>query len=115
MRKRAKPGDIFVEKLKTGHYMFGRVLMDIKEQCFKTKLVEKDVTNLRHVSICYLIEAYDTINDTSELPTDYNIVIKGICVDDMAFEDDVWQVIGNIPVDPSTIDFEEQISYYNKE
>lgn len=116
MKKRAKPGNIFTCQLDNGLYMFGRVLMDVKVQVFDSKiLVKKEHTHLRHYDTGYVVEVYDTIAESNELPDVLHIKIPGIAVDADTFEDDVWQVIGFKAVDPKEVDFQESLNYYDGE
>lgn len=113
MKTRAKSGDIFVEKLTSGEYMFGRVLLDIKA-CFKSGIIEMKTSQLRSGSISYLVETYDSISEKAELSESAKVVIPGIVVDSSSFEDDTWKVIGNSSIDPTKVDFQEDIRYYSE-
>lgn len=80
--KRAKQGDVFSVQLPNGQYMFGKVLLDIKQQCFKSGIVEMATSQLRYGSISYLIEIYDCITDNENPPASFKVVIPGIVVDE---------------------------------
>jgi len=114
MRKRAKIGDIFTQELESGEFMFGRVLMDIETQCFKSKKVTMDKSNLKNFSISYVVEAYDVVASSPDLPKDFKTVIPGIVVNPMAFKYDTWKVIGNVPLEsPELVDFQEHCSFHD--
>ncbi len=116
MRKRAKAGEIFVEQRESGKFMFGRVILDIDRQVFKSKKAIMDESNLKEFSISYVVEAYDAVSETPEIPDRLNPVIEGIVVNPMAFKYDTWSIVGNNPItDPRLVDFQEHCSFYNGE
>lgn len=114
MKKRAKAGDIFTEQLKNGQYMFGRVLLDIKEQLKKGVIVRGESRLTAH-SISYCVSVYDSICDEPILPDDAKVIWPGIPVGHDMFGDDSWTIIAHKPVDPKEIEFPEEISIYNSE
>ncbi len=115
MKKRAKAGDVFSAKLSNGQYMFGRVLLDINTQCIKSKKVDRKVSMLGKRAISYVIEVFDAIQDNEEMPIDPTVLIPGISVDPESFEEDRWNIIGHIEVDPKEVDFQEDYEYYEGE
>ena len=115
MEERAKAGDIFTQQLPNGKYMFGRILMDIKTQCFDSGILKKEETELRSYSSSYVVEVYDLISDSPECPENFNVAFPGIAVWDGAFEKDLWKVVGFKKVNPIEIDFQESIYYYDEE
>lgn len=116
MKNSVKSGDIFTQKLDNGKHMFGRVLMDIKKQCFDSKIIANKADSLlRQYTPGYVIEVYDTISSNSSLPENSNVIIPGIAVDSDAIENDEWKIIGYKAIDVKEIDFQESLNFYDGE
>jgi hypothetical protein len=90
--KRFKAGDIFALELPTGEYVTGRVLLDVKHQCIRPKLLLSD-SPLSFFNGAVLTEIYkqsfpEPTTERSE------ILISGIWTDSGSFKRGRWNIIG---------------------
>lgn len=115
VHKRLKEGDIFyVFYDYIGKYLFGKVLLDVKNRILKNE----DIDKFRFFSNCYLIGIYNGIYDNPILETNEFIipsmyVLKGAfsgknkCID--------WHFYCNETIDYSKLTFPETLISYNNE
>jgi hypothetical protein len=57
-----KIGDIFSIQLPNQKYIFGRILLDVKKQCVKPKLIDPN-SPLSSYDGCLLVEIYKELSD----------------------------------------------------
>jgi hypothetical protein len=105
MAKRFKAGDIFSFQLPAGEYMTGRVMLDVKQQCVRPKLLESG-SALGSYNGSVLTEIYrktflEPMAECSE------ILIPGIWTDAISLTEGYWQIIGHEEVDPTAVEFPE--------
>jgi Immunity protein 26 len=105
MAKRFKAGDIFALELPTGEFMTGRVLLDVKHQCIRPKLLSSD-SILGFFNGYVLTEIYKQTfsNPTAERS---EVLIPGVWTDSGSLKDGQWQIIGHEEVDPKKVEFPE--------
>jgi Immunity protein 26 len=105
MVKRFKAGDIFSLELPTGEYVTGRVLLDVKNQCVRPKLLPSD-SPLGFFNGAVLTEIYKQTfsKPTAELS---EVLIPGIWTDSGSLKDGHWQIISYKEVDPTKVEFPE--------
>ena len=75
---KTKPGDIFSIPVSGDSYVFGRVLLDVKNQCIKPKLVDPMSRFSTYVS-SVLVEVYRELSKTPVL-TLADVLIPGVFV-----------------------------------
>jgi Immunity protein 26/Double zinc ribbon len=102
-----KTGDLFAIKISEGEYVNGRVLLDVKRQCIKPRLVKPD-SALGFFNGAILVETY---RETFAEPTARlsEVLIPGTFVDTYALESGKWQVLGNVGVEPTRVEFPEAL------
>jgi RNA polymerase subunit RPABC4/transcription elongation factor Spt4 len=105
MAKRFKAGDIFALELPTGEFMTGRVLLDVKNQCIRPKLLSSD-SRLGFFNGYVLTEVY---RQTFSKPTAERseVLIPGVWTDSGSLKDGDWQIIGYEDIDPTKVEFPE--------
>jgi Immunity protein 26 len=110
MAKKFKAGDIFSFQIPTGEYMAGRVMLDVKRQCVRSKLLESG-SALSFYGSSILIEVYKQTfsNPTSERS---DILIPGIWCDPGLIEKGLWKILEHQPIDPTQVDFPESFVQY---
>lgn len=119
-----KVGDLFAIPLPDGKYVTGRILLYPKKQKFK-KIIEetkkeieagqKDFpeaftygTETLYVGCGILVEVYkEVFNEPTAKQSE--VLIKGIQVSSYLIECEKWPIIGNIPVNPTDVEFPEFI------
>jgi hypothetical protein len=100
-------GDIFTFELPSNEYIFGRIMLDIKEQCIRPKLIKHD-SALSFFNGSILVEIYKstavkTIADLSE------ILIPGIFIDTDYLEAGYWNIVNHKDVNPQEVEFPEYL------
>lgn len=100
-KKYLNAGDIVCQKITSnGKYVFGRVLINLKHLDINHK------SSLRFFKNNYLVECYDLINKEPSIANkQFDVLIKGVFMDNFAWEENQWEVIGNKEVKPEEIDF----------
>src|SRR5687768_10419316 len=106
MESRAKAGDIFAMKIPNGQFIFGRIMLDLEEQCRKPGLIEPGSS--LWLGECYLIQVFELVADTP-VYRHSDVAINGMIVDDYAFLEDIWKVVDHKKKSPSEIDFNEYL------
>jgi Immunity protein 26 len=110
MPQKYKAGDIFSLQLPTGEYMNGRVILDVKQQCIRPKLLESG-SPLGFHNGHVLTEIYkQTFSEQSAVRSD--ILIPGIWTDSGSLKDGHWKIVGHEAVDPTQIEFPEAFVGY---
>lgn len=85
--------------------MTGRVMLDVKQQCVRPKLLESG-SALGSYNGSVLIEVYR--KTFSEPTTERSeIFIPGIWTDTISLTEGYWQITGHEEVDPTAVDFPE--------
>ncbi|HKX29920.1 MAG TPA: Imm26 family immunity protein [Blastocatellia bacterium] len=102
-----KAGDIFTFKLSEDEYLNGRILLDVKEQCIRPRLLRTD-SPLVSFNGFLLVEVYKS---TFRVPTPgrSETLIPGIFVDPSSLESADWPIIGYEEVDPTRVEFPENL------
>jgi hypothetical protein len=102
-----KAGDIFAFKLNTDEYICGRIMLDVKQQCIRPKLVKPD-SPLTFFNGSLLVEVYKA---TFPEPTASRseLLIPGIFVGSNSLESGEWSVMGHEDVDPTQVEFPEAL------
>jgi hypothetical protein len=110
MAEKFKAGDIFALELPTGEYITGRVLLDVKNQCIRPKLLSSD-SRLGFFNGYVLTEIY---KQTFSEPTAERseVLIPGIWTDSGSLKDGHWQIISHEEVDPTQVEFPEAFILY---
>jgi Immunity protein 26 len=105
MAKKFKAGDIFALELPSGEYMTGRVLLDVKNQCIRPKLLQSG-SPLGFFNGYVLTEIY---RQTFSKPTAERseILIPGIWTDSGSLKRGRWNIIGYEEIDPTKVEFPE--------
>ncbi|MFN6471993.1 MAG: Imm26 family immunity protein [Nostoc sp. SerVER01] len=100
-----KAGDIFAFKLPTNEYMSGRIMLDVKQQCIRPKLLKPD-SPLNFFNGSLLVEVYKL---TSSEPTLHRseVLIPGVFVSSNSLESGEWSIIGHEDVSPTEVEFPE--------
>ena len=106
-----KHSDVFVNKMKNGKYMFGIILLDVKKQCFRKKIIDQS-NSLSCYNGTVLIELFKEFSNTKNYSSS-DVLIPGIFVFDFDLKDGYWEIIDNITVNPEKIDFPEGMLYSN--
>lgn len=103
-----KAGDIFKFPVNSKEFAFGRILLDIKTQCVKTKKINQD-NPLIAFPKAILVEVYAQIT-TGEIPQKKEILIPGILTSSSFFKIKKWEIVDFEKVDYTKIDFPETLS-----
>ena len=104
-------GDLFAVPLAGGSYVTGRIMLDVKQQCIKPKLITGE-SPMAFYSGTVLVEIY---RETTAEPTAQRseVLIPGIYIDPEPLKDGAWSIIGHIDVDPQTVEFPESVNPFN--
>ncbi len=102
---RFKHGDIFAIQLHNQQYLFGRVLLDVKKQCVKSKLLDPR-SPLAFFGGAILVEMYREISVNRDC-SGTDVLIPGIFVGPEGFKRDLWAVVDYKEVDPIQVEFPE--------
>jgi hypothetical protein len=105
MPEKFRTGDIFSLPLPTGECLTGRVMLDVKNQCVRPKLISSD-SALRFYNGSILIEIYkQTFTEPSANRSD--ILIPGMWSSPGLLKSGCWNVLGHETVNPSQVEFPE--------
>jgi hypothetical protein len=105
-----KSGDIFRFKREDGIYIFGKVLIVIKD--FLKGKKRSQNSGLIPFTESYLVDIYDQFDSTPQLVSE-TIGLRGVYSEYSAPEDGYWEKIGEKEIKLTDIDFPELI-YYNQ-
>jgi hypothetical protein len=102
-----KAGDIFTFKLPTKEYMCGRIMLDVKQQCIRPRLLKPD-SPLNFFNGSLLVEIYKS---TFPEPTANRseLLIPGIFVGSTSLESGEWSITGHEEVDPKEVEFPDAL------
>lgn len=102
-----KAGDIFAFQLPTKEYMCGRIMLDVKQQCIRPRLLKPD-SRLNFFNGSLLVEIYKS---TFREPTANHseILIPGVFIDSYSLESGEWSIIDHKDVDPKEVAFPESL------
>lgn len=96
-------GDLFAIPLPDGTYLSGRIMLDLYG-ALKRRLLPADSPLIVYGKV-YLIEMYSAVSKYPEhIPSP--VLIKGALIAYGAVGNN-WPLVGNIPVDPHTVEFPE--------
>jgi len=102
---RFKHGDIFAVQLPNQQYLFGRILLNVKEQCVKPKLLEPG-SLLTFFGGSLLVEMYRKLSAAPGL-SESEVLLNGVFVDARSLKRGLWKIIDHQEVDPTQIEFPE--------
>ena len=102
---RFKHGDIFTVQLSNQQYLFGRILLNVKEQCVKPKLLEPG-SPLTFFGGSLLIEMYRVMSATPDFDGS-EVLLNGVFVDPRSFKRGLWTIVDHQEVDPTQVEFPE--------
>ncbi|AMS32695.1 hypothetical protein AEM42_10440 [Betaproteobacteria bacterium UKL13-2] len=100
-------GDIFTFKLSTDEYMCGRIMLDIKKQCVRPKLLPPD-SPLYFFNGSLLVEIYKS-TALKPVINRSEILIPGIFLGSDCLESGTWSIIGHQDVNPQEVEFPEAL------
>jgi hypothetical protein len=109
MRKKAatKAGNIFAFDRNDGTFGFGRVLLDIENQCVKSGKVAPR-SPLLNFPKALLIEIFAE-SAAAPMATPTKIGMRGIPIAPDVLRNGHWPVIGTRPIDPAEVEFPENL------
>ncbi|MBE9127622.1 MULTISPECIES: Imm26 family immunity protein [unclassified Coleofasciculus] len=102
-----KAGDIFTFKLPTSEYMCGRIMLDVKQQCIRPKLIKPE-SPLVFFNGSVLVEIYKS---TFSEPTANRseVLIPGVFISSNSLESGEWSIIAHETIDPKEVEFPESL------
>ena len=102
-----KAGDIFTFKLPTNEYMCGRIMLDVKQQCIRPKLLKPE-SPLTFFNSSLLVEIYKS---TFSEPTANRseVLIPGVFIGSTFLESGEWSIMAHENVDPEEVEFPESL------
>ena len=100
-------GDIFTFKLSTNEYICGRIMLDIKKQCVRPKLLQPN-SPLNFFNGSLLLEIYKS-TATQPVIDNSEILIPGIFLDSDSLKYGIWSIIGHQDVNPEEVEFPEAL------
>jgi len=102
-----RTGDIFAFKLPSNEYISGRIMLDVKQQCIRPKLLKAD-SLLGFFNGSLLVEVY---KETSQIPiaSRSDVLIPGIFIDSHSLKSGDWIIVGHEDVDPTEVEFPEAL------
>ncbi|HAJ58549.1 MAG TPA: hypothetical protein DCP31_04200 [Cyanobacteria bacterium UBA8543] len=103
-----KHGDIFTLQLPNQKYMFGRIMLDIYNQCVKPKLIEPDSPLMFHAR-SLVVEVYKQVSDQPDFnPSE--VLIPGFYLSADPLKSEQWQIVGHQEVNPTELEFPESLA-----
>lgn len=106
---RLKAGDIFSQQTEGGHYVFGRILLDLHE-AFDNGMLDKENSTLSFFQDCYLVEGYNLVCDKMNFIESSKVIIPGMLINNFAVENRLWDKVSFKDVLPQQIDFPENLT-----
>ncbi|ACK72523.1 sugar efflux transporter B [Gloeothece citriformis PCC 7424] len=106
-----KHGDIFTFQLPNQKYIFGRILLDVKKQCIKPKLIDPN-SPLSFYEGTILVEIYQALSENPTF-TPSEILIPGFFLDPEPIKAGEWKIIDYQEVDPLQVEFPETLALVN--
>ena len=102
-----RTGDIFSLKLTDTEHISGRIMLDVKEQCIRPRLLTPE-SPLGFFNGSLLVEIY---RETSEnlVVNPSEILIPGIFIDPHFLNSGDWTVVDHADVDPAEVEFPEAL------
>ena len=105
-------GDVFAIEIATGEFAFGRVLLDTYNQAFSRGYIDGSSDIYFHGKHGILIELFKETSHTKSFDINSaEVLISSLFTTDAGIELNQWEIIGNVKVDPTMIDFPEFISH----
>ncbi|MCW5599987.1 Imm26 family immunity protein [Nitrosomonas sp.] len=110
MKKMPKAGDIFSFQIAPDEFAFGRVMLNLRTQCFDKELIGS-ANPLNYFKDGKFILA-DLYRETSsgDLPEGRSIAISGILTTYSLLMLGIWKIVGFESVNPQEVDFPEGVS-----
>ena len=103
-----KAGDIFAFELVPGEYAFGRLILDLDRQCYKTGKAEKHgVLGVADRDAVFFELFQQTSPDKVFNTNEMDVLIPGMYAGNYSLEDFEWEVVAHVPIDPEKVDFPE--------
>lgn len=103
-----KHGDIFSLQLPGGQHVTGRVMLDVRKQCVRTKKITDD-SPLSFFDETLLVDVYRKVADEPIADLSERL-IAGVFVMDDLLKSGQWPVIGHQEVDPGIVEFPETLA-----
>lgn len=101
-------GDVFAFELVPGEYAFGRLILDLYRQCWKTGKADKHgVLGVADRDAIYFELFRQTSATKSFNKRDTTVLIPGMYAANYSLEDGDWEVVDHVPVEPEKVDFPE--------
>lgn len=107
-----KAGDIFAIGLPNEQFLFGRILLDVKQQCTKKKLLPED-SALKFFSGSILVEIYEDLSADKNYK-ESKVLIPGVFIRTDLIKDKSWSIINYKKVEPTSVDFPESLTSAEK-
>jgi hypothetical protein len=107
-----KHGDIFSFQLPNQHYLFGRILLDVKKQCVKTKLISPD-SPLSFYDGTLLVEIYRELSEKATF-CGSEVLIPGFFLAPEPIKSGEWVIVEHKEVEPlQEVEFPETFALFN--
>ncbi len=104
-----KPGDLFSVQIAPNEFAFGRVMLNIQDQCVKAGLIRPDNPLSRWPEGVALVEIYAETS-AGALPDFTGTVIPGVFIPFGFLVDGLFATVGFTQVDPHELEFPEALS-----
>lgn len=105
-------GDVFAIEIAPGEYAFGRVLLDIYNQAFKRGYIDGSSYIYFRGEHDILIELFKETSNTKSFDiNNAEVLMSSIFTTDAGIELNQWEIIDNVKIDPTMIDFPEFLSH----
>lgn len=106
-KQKPRPGDIFNVPLPNGKYATAKILLDVRNQCVKPKLI-KPPSPLLSFATGMLVDLLSTVVDAPGYRPG-NTIIRGVFVSPKLLESGDWPIIVNERVEPTQVEFPETL------
>ncbi|MBL1202383.1 MAG: hypothetical protein FWK04_25770 [Nostoc sp. GBBB01] len=106
-----KHGDIFSFQLPNQKYLFGRILLDVKKQCVKPKLIALD-SPLSFYDGTLLVEIYRELFDQPNF-NDSEVLIPGFFLDPEPIKSGEWVIVEHKDIESIQVEFPETLPLFN--
>lgn len=106
-----KHGDIFSFQLQNQKYLCGRILLDVKKQCVKSKLISPD-SPLSFYDGTILVEIYRELFDQPTFSSS-EVLIPGFFLDVEPIKSGEWAIVDYQEVEPIQVEFPETLALFN--
>ena len=104
-------GDIFSFQLPNQKHLFGRVLLDIKKQCVKPKLIAPN-SPLSFYDGTVLVEIYQELFE-KPIFSNSEVLIPGFFLDPEPIKSGEWMIVEHKDIDYLQVEFPETLPLFN--